>query len=248
MSTPRPHRLLLATGAALTALTLTACSGGDGGAGQDSPAGTAEQETTASAAPAPSPDESDASATGTASTSASASGGGTEESTRTSRNASTDDADDELSEEVEEVADRFSTLAPRSFFQEFDSCNATGLEGSFECSGPKVGQFQFFDSQSKAASTTQLLTELRSSRVVEDTGRKVVGWSTLGTTAVITVVDNELGLVAQQLVSSDLEDPEQRIYELGLAERPDTATTTSNSPASQGGGATFSTADERREA
>ena len=93
---------------------------------------------------------------------------------------------------LEEVRERFSTLAPEEFFDQFDDCAAGGLSGSFDCSGEGVGQFQFFDSDSKAASTTQLLTELRSSRVVEDNGDRVVGWSTLGTSAIITVVDLSL--------------------------------------------------------
>lgn len=118
-----------------------------------------------------------------------------------------------------EVRERFSTLAPEEFFDQFDDCAAGGLSGSFDCSGEGVGQFQFFDSDSKAASTTQLLTELRSSRVVEDNGDRVVGWSTLGTSAIITVVDNEAGQVMQQLISTDQEDPRQRIYDLGLAKQ-----------------------------
>lgn len=249
MPTPRTHRLLLAAGATALSLTLSACAG-EGGGTASGTATTPPTTVTTEAATATTSAPATTGATGTESavTSASASGPAPAESTRTSRNAS---SGEELDEEVEAVAERFSTLAPRSFFEEFDSCNETGLEGSFECSGSKVGQFQFFDSQSKAASTTQLLTELRSSRVVEDTGRKVVGWSTLGTTAVITVVDNELGLVAQQLVSSDLEDPEQRIYELGLAEAPDTTAPTSapTSPASSAreGSLNLSTADERQE-
>ena len=44
-----------------------------------------------------------------------------------------------------------------------------------------------------------------------------MGWSTLGTTAVITVVDNKEGMVMQQMISSDQEDPEEKIKELGLA-------------------------------
>ena len=123
--------------------------------------------------------------------------------------------------DVEEVREIFGSVAPASLFAQFEACNDS-IANAWECSGPEVGQFQFFQSMSKAASTTQLITELRSSRVVEDTGRKVVGWSTLGTTAVITVVDNEEGLVMQQMVSSDRVDPEERIYELGLAERPAT--------------------------
>lgn len=114
----------------------------------------------------------------------------------------------------------FSTLAPASLWESFDSCDPTGLEGSYECAGSEVGSFQFFDSKSKAASTTQLITELRSSQVVADTGRFVVGWSTLGTTAVITVVDNDEGQVMQQLVSSDIEDPDEKIAELGLTDPP----------------------------
>ena len=118
-----------------------------------------------------------------------------------------------------EVRERFATLAPEEFFDQFDDCAAGGLSGSFDCSGEGIGQFQFFDSDSKAASTTQLLTELRSSRVVEDDGDRVVGWSTLGTSAIITVVDNEAGQVMQQLISTDQDDPRQRIYDLGLAKQ-----------------------------
>lgn len=119
---------------------------------------------------------------------------------------------------VAEVAEKFSTLAPPELFEQLDSCSPTSMDGSYDCSGPEIGQFQFFDSESKAASTTQVLTELRSSRVVEDKGDRVVGWSVLGTSAIITVVDNEAGQVMQKLVSTDQEDPRARIYELGLAE------------------------------
>ncbi|QGU06665.1 hypothetical protein COCCU_03555 [Corynebacterium occultum] len=132
-----------------------------------------------------------------------------------------------LDESVTEVAESFASLAPASLFAQFDACSPSGLEDSWQCSGSKVGQFQFFTGSAKAASTTQLLTELRSSRVVEDTGVRVVGWSTLGTTAVITVVDNDRGLVMQQMISSDREDPEDLIYELGLADRPAESTTSS---------------------
>ena len=136
---------------------------------------------------------------------------GTADATSTSKKHETD--------ALAEVRERFATLAPEEFFDQFDDCAAGGLSGSFDCSGEGIGQFQFFDSDSKAASTTQLLTELRSSRVVEDNGDRVVGWSTLGTSAIITVVDNEAGQVMQQLISTDQEDPRQRIYDLGLAEQ-----------------------------
>lgn len=157
----------------------------------------------------------------------------TEETTvTTATTTTTREVDEGLSPEVERTYETFGALAPESLFEQFESCNPGGIDDSHECSGPEVGQFQFFESMSKAASTTQLLTELRSSRVVEDTVSRVVGWSTLGTTAVITVVDNDRGLVMQQMVSSDRVDPEERIYELGLVARPagETPETETESP------------------
>ena len=138
-----------------------------------------------------------------------------------SESATTTQAEEEAA--VELVAERFSTLAPPEFFEQLDTCVAVDVESSFDCSGADIGQFQFFDSDSKAASTTQLLTELRSSRIVEDTGERVVGWSTLGTSAIITVVDNSKGQVMQQLVSSDREDPRERIIKLGLVDEDSAA-------------------------
>lgn len=120
-------------------------------------------------------------------------------------------------ETLEEVRERFSVLAPAEFFDRLDGCVSADLEGYYDCAGEEVGQFQFFDSESKAASTTQVLTELRSSKIVEDDGDRVVGWSTVGTSAIVTVVDNKAGQVMQHLVSTDREDPRQRIYDLGLA-------------------------------
>ncbi|MCS4535813.1 hypothetical protein [Corynebacterium sp. HS2168-gen11] len=125
-----------------------------------------------------------------------------------------------LDEHVLKTRQRFQSLAPDSLFSQFDSCAPNGVGESMACSGPVVGQFQFFASDAKAASTTQILTGLRSSRVIEDTGRFVIGWSTVGNTAIITVVDNDEGLVLQQLVSTDDINPTQRIYELGLAKKP----------------------------
>lgn len=132
---------------------------------------------------------------------------------------------------LEKARKQFGALAPEEFFDQFDSCDANGVQNSMACSGEKIGQFQFFKSDSKAASTTQLLTELRSSRVVEDTGRRVVGWSTLGSTAVITVVDNDEGLVMQQMVSTDEKDPAEQIYALGLAQRPQAESSAMETPA-----------------
>lgn len=108
-------------------------------------------------------------------------------------------------------------LAPPEFFAKLDGCSQADMEGYFDCAGSEVGQFQFFDSESKAASTTQVLTELRSSKIVEDNGNRVVGWSTVGTSAIVTVVDNSAGQVMQHLISTDREDPRRMIYDLGLA-------------------------------
>lgn len=203
-----PARILASAASVALAAGLVACSSGE------DPETAPGDETTASS-PAPETPESEEESSSAPTTS----------SPRSNTNA----RDSEPGEDVQEVKELFGVLAPDELFAEFDSCNPTGLEDSYECSGSDVGQFQFFESQSKAASTTQLLTELRSSRVVEDTGRRVVGWSTLGTTAVITVIDNEEGLVMQQMVSSDLVEPEERIRELGLVEEPSTTTSNSNS-------------------
>ena len=131
--------------------------------------------------------------------------------------ASKEPGTEKLEKSVAKAYDIFTPVAPKELFALFDRCDSTGGDDSYNCSGPEVGQFQFFRSHSKAKQTTQVLTELRSSQVIEDDGDRVVGWSTLGTTAVITVVDNKEGMVMQQMISSDQEDPEEKIKELGLA-------------------------------
>ncbi len=131
--------------------------------------------------------------------------------------ASKEPGTEKLEKSVAKAYDIFAPVAPKELFALFDRCDSTGGDDSYNCSGPEVGQFQFFRSYSKAKQTTQVLTELRSSQVIEDDGDRVVGWSTLGTTAVITVVDNKEGMVMQQMISSDQEDPEEKIKELGLA-------------------------------
>lgn len=131
--------------------------------------------------------------------------------------ASKEPGTEKLEKSVAKAYDIFAPVAPEELFALFDRCDSTGGDDSYNCSGPEVGQFQFFRSHSKAKQTTQVLTELRSSQVIEDDGDRVVGWSTLGTTAVITVVDNKEGMVMQQMISSDQEDPEEKIKELGLA-------------------------------
>ena len=213
VSTFRPRSLTLIAAAAAAALTLSACSTDSDDAADD----TAAPEITSTESPTPGTQTSAVTAADTTTVSSVSS---TTSSTRATESTSTSSSAKSRDENVlGDVRDRFSTLAPPEFFDQFDSCVAGGLSGSFDCSGDGIGQFQFFDSDSKAASTTQLLTELRSSRVVDDNGDRVVGWSTLGTSAIITVVDNREGQVMQQLISTDQEDPRQRIYDLGLAEQ-----------------------------
>ncbi|AGS34209.1 hypothetical protein B841_03630 [Corynebacterium maris DSM 45190] len=240
-----PHNRLTRTAvfAAAVALTagLSACT--DGGEVEET---TAPETTAAQTSTSPDAAPTTSATPSTTPTTETETETESESPTSSPRGTHSTGGEDGLSENVAEAAERFGSLAPASLFEQFDDCTPTGLEGSYECSGPEVGQVQFFDSQSKAASTTQLLTELRSSRVVEDTGRHVVGWSTLGTTAVITVVDNELGLVMQQLVSSDIVEPEERIKELGLIE--ETEETTTSPSRDDASDAEFSNADERREA
>ena len=213
----RPRSLTLIAAAAAAALTLSACSTDSDDAADD----TAAPEITSTESPTPGTQTSAVTATDTTTVSSTTSSTRTtERSSSATESTSTSSSAKSRDENVlGDVRDRFSTLAPPEFFDQFDSCVAGGLSGSFDCSGDGIGQFQFFDSDSKAASTTQLLTELRSSRVVEDNGDRVVGWSTLGTSAIITVVDNREGQVMQQLISTDQEDPRQRIYDLGLAEQ-----------------------------
>ena len=200
--------LALAVAVAAGSLTLAAC-----GNNADDPAETTPAEETTVAEETTTAESSSTTAT-TATTATTSTSSGTGSSSSTS--SATMSADQETLAEVRET---FAGLAPEELFDQFDGCSAAGISGSFDCQGDEIGQFQFFDSDAKAASSTQLLTELRSSRVVEDSGDRVVGWSTLGTSAIITVVDNRAGQVMQQLISSDQEDPRQRIYDLGLAKK-----------------------------
>lgn len=224
-------RRAIASAVLVGSLSLAACGGGedDEANATSSPISTSyisEDPTTSSDSETTTPETTTsvtttiaASESGTASESASESASETVSSTSTS-SSKREKAGSSAEATLEKVRERFASLAPEEFFDQFEGCGAGGISGSYDCQGDEIGQFQFFDSESKAASSTQLLTELRSSRVVEDSGDRVVGWSTLGTSAIITVVDNREGLVMQQLISSDQEDPRQRIYDLGLAKKP----------------------------
>lgn len=220
-------RRAIASAVLVGSLSLAACGGGDNDEANatSSPISTSyisEDPTTSSDSETTTPETTTSETTTTAeseSDTASESASETVSSTSTS-SSKREKADSSAEATLEKVRERFASLAPEEFFDQFEGCGAGGISGSYDCQGDEIGQFQFFDSESKAASSTQLLTELRSSRVVEDSGDRVVGWSTLGTSAIITVVDNREGLVMQQLISSDQEDPRQRIYELGLAKKP----------------------------
>ena len=213
---------LTATRATAAALLLgvgvsTAACSSDDAAPADAPV-----ETTTAGAESTSPEADTAGETSTASSSStveSSAESSTAESSEASEGASAskEPGTEKLEKSVAKAYDIFAPVAPEELFALFDRCDSTGGDDSYNCSGPEVGQFQFFRSHSKAKQTTQVLTELRSSQVIEDDGDRVVGWSTLGTTAVITVVDNKDGMVMQQMISSDQEDPEEKIKELGLA-------------------------------
>lgn len=210
------HRRILAPALLAASVALTACGGGSDEA-TETPAPSEQSE---SAEPTTSAEETETEET----SSSSATGAASSTSTRASTSTKSDDKE-AADETVAEVAETFASLAPESLFAQLETCSETGVSGSYDCSGAEIGQFQFFDSEAKAASTTQLLTELRSSRIVEDDGERIVGWSTLGTSAIITVVDNERGQVLQQLVSTEQEDPRERIGKLGLAEVSEEDTT-----------------------
>lgn len=137
----------------------------------------------------------------------------------TTQRSSSPTSEKEADDLVDTVARTFSSLAPEEFFAGLENCHPNGIPDSYSCDGPKVGQFQFFDSDVKATSTAQVLRELSSSRVVEESGNRIVGWSVLGSTAIITVVDEKQGLTMQQMISSDKVDPSARIKELGLADQ-----------------------------
>ena len=120
---------------------------------------------------------------------------------------------------LEEVRETFASLAPESLFDALETCTETSLRSSYDCSGKEIGQFQFFESEAMAKDTANVLEGLKSSTIVEETDNQLVGWSMIGRTAVITVVNVEEGKVLQQMMSSEMEDPRDRIYELGLAEK-----------------------------
>lgn len=222
-STPHKH-IRVALGLVALIPLLAACTGG--GSTETS------TESTAETTPATTTE-----ATTTPATTASSSVIETTESstaeTSTKESVETSTSKPRMTKDVEAAYKAFSSLAPVELFEQFETCDPSGVEDSFACNGPEVGQFQFFDNASKATSTTQLLTELRSSRVVEDSGSKVVGWTTIGTMSIITVVDNDQGLVLQQMVSSDKIDPEERIYELGLSTPKDTEESSEETSASK---------------
>ena len=190
---PRATRVLLTACTLALAAGLSAC----GGSAPD-PEPTQESGATNAATPADS----------TSSPSASASADKDPKAAKESKEA----------QAIAEVAHTFSALAPESFFTHFDSCNPSGLEGSPECTGAASGQFQFFNDRAKADSTVELLTGLQSSHIVSDDGSRIVGWSTLGSTAVITVVDRKAGQLMQQPVSSGKIDPMTRLIDLGLVD------------------------------
>ena len=199
------------------------------GCGSDDTADT-PPETPAPAAPA-SPTVTSTSASSTsspaattsASTSATSSASESLEPSSSSATTTSSASRSSRADSVKDVAEIFGTLAPRSLFDELEECDSAGLKDSYNCSGPEVGQFQFSKSETKAAQTTQLLEELKSSRLLYNDDVRLVGWTMFGSTAIITVVDNDEGLVMQQMTSTDEQDPKDKIRELGLLDGVDAA-------------------------
>lgn len=212
----RPMRILQLTGAALLTTALVAC----GNTEEPAPA---PQTTPAESSAGEEPEETSETSTSSETSSSTTS---TEETSESDTPSETEDSEEPsettsasagaFSDDVDAAYEIFGSIAPRELFEKFDSCDPVGNDDNYNCSGPEVGQLQFSKSSSRASQTTQVLTELRSSTVLEDSGDRVVGWSTLGSTAVLTVVDNDEGLVVQQMLSTDQEDPEDRLIELGL--------------------------------
>lgn len=232
MANHERYAAVAAAAALVLTLPLSACGKND-----DQPEAREETAAEVTSADAETSTET-ASTTTTAASSSTTESGASASSTGAARTGTTAASSSKSSgnrdqQTVRDVAEQFATLAPASLFEKLDTCSSTGIAGSYDCAGSEIGQFQFFDSDSKAASTAQLLTELRSSRVVEDTGDRIVGWSTLGTSAIITVVDVSKGQVLQQLMSSDQDDPRDRIYELGLADAVDHVSTPGGSTTRQ---------------
>ena len=203
---------------------LTACGKDDAPSPEPAPASeetTAAAEKSSAPAPATTAEESKTSSP-TASETETSSNAEDESSTRNSADRKDKDSSESsepsgtFTDSVEQAYEIFGGLVPEEIFAQFDRCDPNGVTDSFNCSGSEVGQFQFFKSKTKASQTTQVLTELRSSRVIEDSGNRVVGWSMLGNTAILTVVDNDEGLIMQQMISTDQDDPEERLKELGL--------------------------------
>ena len=204
----RRPRIIELTGAVFLAATLVACGTAEEPAPEPAPETSTASE---SAEPTSESSEETTSESSTESASEEPSESASKEPTETTSASPSDFSDD-----IDAAYQIFSSIAPRELFEDFDSCDSVGGENNFNCSGPEVGQLQFSKSSTRATQTTQVLTELRSSTVLEDSGDRVVGWSTLGSTAVLTVVDNKEGLVVQQMLSTDQEDPEDRLIELGL--------------------------------
>lgn len=215
------HPLARLAAVALVPALLVGCGSGDTA---DTPPGTpapaapaSPTVTSTSASSTSSPAETTSASTSSSTSSASDSSEPSSSSATTSSSASRSSRADS----VEDVAKIFGTLAPRSLFDELEECDSAGLTDSYNCSGPEVGQFQFSKSETKAAQTTQLLEELKSSRLLYNDDVRLVGWTMFGSTAIITVVDNDEGLVMQQMTSTDEQDPKDKIRELGLLDGVD---------------------------
>ena len=153
-----------ATAAALLGLSVAAASCSSGADAPDD----APVETTSVATTTASENDEESAASSTESSTESESAAKDEDEASEESTTREPSASSELDKSVAKVYDVYKSLAPKDLFAQFERCDSTGGDSSYNCSGPKVGQFQFFKSHSKASQTTQVLTELRSSHAIED--------------------------------------------------------------------------------
>ena len=136
MRLPRPARLTAVSAAALLSVGLSAC------ATEDPPGQDAPPQSTGESSPAAAP----SSAAPATSVTVTATTTTTPPPSRTSEAVpETSKSSGGLPEDVAEVREIFGSIAPASLFGEFDSCNSSGIDNAWECSGREVGQFQFFE-------------------------------------------------------------------------------------------------------
>lgn len=138
--------------------------------------------------------------------------------------------DEDGSELKARLADLFAPLTSGAFFDTMDTCEELAKEKTWQCQSNSLGQFQLTNSRTEARTQYSTLTQLNGAEIIVDDGARLVGWSTLGSNAIITAVDTDDELVIKQLVDSGETDPERRIVEAGLATEEELADAADRAP------------------